>query len=713
MLLRKEQRGLELAELRKKGKLIKNSLERDLRVTTRSSPSWLDRQVLSIGVQSIGVAFPLSDKEDFLGAATSSGASAFAPSSVRAFLFSIQAVNFATHRYERGALDIEDFSFQFVPDFDQSLPFHFEGRSHNTHNRLRLPRMNADIHTNLAGKTRRIEAGAHVDGLELDLDTSITSYVFSLIDVYRRGKDRIEKLAPGQAQANLDALSARIASAQSVGSHLATASSSNIKFKFSCQSGRVRLYPTPDRDGRSPQVASPRLPSLPSTDGTGSSFVINTLRLPELVVDGEFQAASASEKFTGSIDTVPVAKLKIEASVRASKNTIRPSVLPLLVEVVRDVERRMSKQPSKSAFISKGGQDLSSEEPVENLSTVLPTTESFIGSHLHAQFTLKVEASQLELTCQPDVNVVAALDWQSSQVILNVEPGVRQISVLGEIGGINVSVRHEFLKIKALTAEARNLIFNVVLGRAEHSPPSYSVASLSVTTKTDVEGKFNARRLQDLLCFKAVWLDRIPVVEGRPKTDGLSTPLPNPSKIIASDAREPVTSSRTVMVVTAIVQTLKLELDLGPAITKLELAMNPLVVNRKRSATFSEFSVYVEKLSLVASQLLAGQLSLPHLLFKTKRGDESGATSYHLSQMNQLEVQINTGALEITLQHDQMELFACKYVLSMVIGAPEPYISFLPKERTHWNRRCGMTGPTSRAILPGSTWTFHSLAARF
>ncbi|KAG9009804.1 hypothetical protein FRB93_005075 [Tulasnella sp. JGI-2019a] len=656
MLLRKDQRGLELAEIRKKGKLLRTTLEREASVVPEPSPSWLDQQILTIVVQSIGVSFPLSTRDEFIPASAASGVGAFSPSSVRAFLFSISSIRFATHRYERGALDIEDFSFQFIPSFDQSLSFHFEGRSHVSHNRLRFPRMKADIHSDLAGKTRSIEAGAHVDGLELDLDTSITSYVFSLIDVYRQGKDRIERLAPGQAQANLDAISARIASTQSVETHLATASSSNIKIKFSFQSGRVRLFPPKDRSSPTPL---PRLSSGLSSEGIAG--VANTIRLPEIFVDGEFQAASASEKFTGGTDAA-LAKLKVDINVQASKNTIRPSVLPLVVEIMRDVERRVSAHPRDSGphIASKLASESGplAEGAPDNLSTVFPVAESVMGSHLHAQFTLKVETSHLELTCQPDAKVVAGLAWQSSQVILNIEPGVRQISVLGEIGGINIHIRHEFLPMLSLTAEARNLIFNVVMGRADHRDNSYSVASLSVTTKTDISTKFIAVRLQDLLCFKAVWLDRIPIVEARPKMDGPGTPLPLSTKLPTPGTVQN-SPSTMVVVVTAIIQTLKLELDLGPAITKVALDLKPLVITRKRESAYSEFSVYVENIQLIASRVLSGHLKMPHLLFKTKHGEKLVGTGAR-GNGNQLEVQIDTGALDIMLKHDQMELFACR-----------------------------------------------------
>ncbi|KAG8862253.1 hypothetical protein FRB96_001832 [Tulasnella sp. 330] len=658
MLLRKDQRALELAEIRKKGKLLRTTLEREASAIQEASPSWLDRQVLTIIVQSIGVSFPLSTREDFIPASASPGSGAFSPSSVKAFLFSISSIQFATHRYERGALDIEDFSFQFIPDFDQSLPFHFEGRSHVTHNRLRFPRMKADLHSDLSGKTRSIEAGANVDGLELDLDTSITSYVFSLIDVYRQGKERIERLAPGQAQANLDAISARIASTQSVENHLATASSSNIKAKFSFQSGRVRLFPPKERYSH---VQLPRLSSALSSEGVAGGIITNTIRLPELLLDGEFQAASASEKFTGGTDAA-LAKLKVDITVRASKNTIRPSVLPLVVEIMRDVDRRLGMQTRESGphTPSKLTTPLAppSESPPDNLSTVFPVAESVMGSHLHAQVTLRVETSHLELTCQPDVNVVAGLAWQSSQVILNIEPGVRRISVLGEIGGINVHIRHAYLNVIALTAEARNLIFNVVMDREDHRADSYAVASLSITTKTDVSAKFLVARLQDLLCFKAVWLDRIPIVEARPKTDGPSTPLPLSTKLVTPGVVERPPSTM-VIVVTAIVQTLKLELDLGSAITKIALEFNPLEITRRREAVYSEFSVYVENIHLTASRLVSGHLTMPRLLFKTKRGEKHAIEGAH-GHGNQLEVHISTGALDVVLNHDQMELFACR-----------------------------------------------------
>jgi hypothetical protein len=77
-----------------------------------SAPSWLDDRLVSLQITSIGFAFPL--------ARPSGGQhSALAPSrsSVPAFLFSVETIDFSTQRYETGKASIRDACAQFVPRY--------------------------------------------------------------------------------------------------------------------------------------------------------------------------------------------------------------------------------------------------------------------------------------------------------------------------------------------------------------------------------------------------------------------------------------------------------------------------------------------------------------------------------------------------------------------------------------------------------------------
>jgi hypothetical protein len=112
MLLRKEQRSLELEEIKKKTQRVMKTLERPSPSADRRS--WLDRRIIALDVNSIGVAFPLSTQDDLFFSGGTRHPGSTNSSSIPAFLFSIHHVEFRTQRYETGNARITDFAFQFV-----------------------------------------------------------------------------------------------------------------------------------------------------------------------------------------------------------------------------------------------------------------------------------------------------------------------------------------------------------------------------------------------------------------------------------------------------------------------------------------------------------------------------------------------------------------------------------------------------------------------
>lgn len=112
MLVRKEQRALELAAFKEKAQSILKTFEIGSRDTqVREKSAWLDNYVINVSTRNIGVAFPLIHDQDLelpqIGSRDSTA--------VRAFLFSIKLVEFGTHRGETGQATMQSLSFQFVP----------------------------------------------------------------------------------------------------------------------------------------------------------------------------------------------------------------------------------------------------------------------------------------------------------------------------------------------------------------------------------------------------------------------------------------------------------------------------------------------------------------------------------------------------------------------------------------------------------------------
>ena len=120
MLVRKEQRALELAAFKEKTQSILKTFgvgNRDSQAHAKST--WLGDYIINVSTRNIGVAFPLTCDQDLellqIGSRDSTA--------VRAFLFSIKFVEFGTHRGETGQATMQSLSFQFIPRSGYSISF--------------------------------------------------------------------------------------------------------------------------------------------------------------------------------------------------------------------------------------------------------------------------------------------------------------------------------------------------------------------------------------------------------------------------------------------------------------------------------------------------------------------------------------------------------------------------------------------------------------
>jgi hypothetical protein len=109
MLERQEQRALELAAFKEKTQSILRTFDVSAGDVELKQSSWISDCIITVSIQGVGVAFPLS--KDLLPRTKSKGQDS---SAVGAFLLSIKSIEFGTHRGETGKAIMQRLSFQFV-----------------------------------------------------------------------------------------------------------------------------------------------------------------------------------------------------------------------------------------------------------------------------------------------------------------------------------------------------------------------------------------------------------------------------------------------------------------------------------------------------------------------------------------------------------------------------------------------------------------------
>jgi len=233
-------------------------------------------------------------------------------------------------------------------------------------------------------------------------------------------------------------------------------------------------------------------------------------------------------------------------------------------------------------------------------------------SGIHMTFSLRIDQSKLAFTCQPDVNVIAGVHWDSGGFVVNISPSVRQVSFMGNVGGLTVSLKHGFLSEDCVRLDARNVAFSVTFSKkGGHSGKTTSC--ISVVLDTEFSGGVRFSRLQDILCFKAVWLDRIPVINGQnmisaSQSTQTSTGV-HPGTVVANQ------DIRTALLVR--IRRINLNADLGQSITSIALDMRDVFLCSKLEE-FRRKCRYLSQISVCWLRVIFQAMPYPKILVQNR-----------------------------------------------------------------------------------------------
>ncbi|KAJ6499231.1 hypothetical protein C8R45DRAFT_108777 [Mycena sanguinolenta] len=633
---RKEQRAIELAAFKEKAQSILKTFEVPVEdVQAKEQSFWLQSYVIKLSVDNIGVAFPLTLDQNLEIPQTGSRDS----TAVRAFLFSVKSIKFGTQRGESGEAKIQDLSFQFVSRFRQSVASDFSGATHQTRNRLIYPEMTAHLRSVGLVSFRNIWMRADVSGFILDIDSTIPEYVFSLIDVYEQGKDRVSRLS---ASIPRNAVSSPSAESE----QYTALPTSNVFASFTFLSGKVRVY-SKEASALSRTSSLSHVLHRPSDEQT-LDMGADVFNLPVVSVWAEYRATPASHKM-GVADSEP-SVLVFKSTIHSSQNTLRPStLLPFLAELISHIEALMRRVSRSSGPVSETATVTSkAEAQLQRIETEPAQTkridESATPQKFQIIFSLRIDQSKLEFTCQPDVNVIAGLHWDSGGFVLHFFPGARKVTLTGSIGGLNVGLKHGFLSEECAKLDMRNLTFSVTFAKTAYGS-GRAISSVSFVLDTEILGAVRFSRLQDILCFKAVWLDRIPVF------NHMSQDAKAPSKPTSTSATLPTQEFTTVLLIR--VRQISLEVDLGQSISTITLDLKDAIARTKLTEQLSEVSLYVTDVAIIARGNLSGHASVSNCVFQTIRRMQ---TVSQAGGNRMLELRMTAGALIAVLESDHQKL---------------------------------------------------------
>jgi hypothetical protein len=546
--------------------------------------------------------------------------------------------------------------------FRQSHSADFLGDNHITRNRLLYPDMTAQIRTD-QGSTRFMNVQANVSGFVLDLDSSIADYVFSLVDVYRHGKERVDRLAGNNLRVPPTPDERTKSSHVASDSQYSALPTSNAVLRLNFQSGTLRMHSGPTRSMSAQDSIGVRAPA-------SGVATIETFFLPMLTVWGEYRATPALQKLSGAKIVQP-STLMFKATVHSSENTLRPSLLPFVSELVNKVELRLREASKRARPQVFPATPTTPARDFASVASELSSDDSPVSS-LQMTFALRIDQSKLQLTCQPDVNVVAGVHWDSGGFLINVSPGANQVSLMANVSGLTIGLKHGFLSEDCVRLDARNLAFSTTFSNVRQED-GRRLSYVSITVDTGVAGGVKFSRLQDVFCFKAVWLDRIPVfTTGAMPQGSLEVSTPQKLKAVPIAPSSSSTEQDLVTIVLVRVRSVELDADLGQSITNLHMDMRDVVLRTKLEGLANTISLDIGDLTLSASGNISGKARIPDFTFRTVRRKHM---ERHSRASKMLELYMTSGTMDLTLESDYQKILQ---LWCVTVTLPFPLSDSLP-----------------------------------
>ena len=493
---------------------------------------------------------------------------------------------------------------------------------------MRLPSLEAEAQMSSIPEVWSLSAHLSATDFKLSLAPDVIDGVFKLVDLYESGKERVADL---ERQYTIEmAKREAVDSVQAKYEESLTPSPARprqrimVKVSYTFNSGIVDIHRSPD----SPSYSLGQTPR-------GRQAWHDTFVLPTISQWMDY----AGPKPDAENDTDAQGVLLFNTAVHESRNTLRPTILPFFVELFNRLERRQQSRPRRPSLAEaeKKAELVAASVGESTLHAIAPTPGSTIG----LEATLRIDRSELRLSCAPDSNAYVDLKWESGGFMASTSLGGDAPStVAGSISGVTASLSHEFAEQgrSCVEAGAKDLAFSVT-----HCSDQGHEQGLSVVLDTQLAGQFRLDAFSAWLIFTSVWVDNAPKLDIPLRTaipEAASSDNVNPSP---TPAMCDFGASQKKLAVVALVRFRSVDFDAEIAVSRAKLVISPVVLRTVSNGEKTEVDLKIGTTKITAQGDISGDLCSDKLVFNTLRRSSRASED---SESTVLSMSIDAGDLK-------------------------------------------------------------------
>ena len=324
-----------------------------------------------------------------------------------------------------------------------------------------------------------------------------------------------------------------------------------------------------------------------------------TLRTPGIAVKVEF-------KHIGNNDPA----LNAEINVKASSNTLQPSIVPLVLELSSSVRELVEDQQGEGPqFVDS--KEAASRFTEEDLLQV--TDPSAILGNCSLNVGLRICKQEFGLSCQPIAKVAASAEFDSIYITINTVQGAEQnrfFAVSGLISKLSASVQHAYSR----DSTGKFLADSITLSLMNSRHVSHLKGISAILRFSPMTLFVNVRQLNDFLLFREVWLP-----------SEIKGPVPSTATLAESHASLSVQRYQRVAAVggfpwnaTISFETLDVQADLGQSLGKASFTISNLWLSSKKQSDWEQnLCIGFETIALHCTGRASGSLELQNFRLRT------------------------------------------------------------------------------------------------
>lgn len=308
---------------------------------------------------------------------------------------------------------------------------------------------------------------------------------------------------------------------------------------------------------------------------------------------------------------------------------MRPSIIPFFVDALNRIEYRVkASRPSVAPTGHSGPTALSSisESPLQIIAN--PRT-----GKCRLQLTLRIDRSELRLSCAPDSSAYVDLKWESGGFFASTTADEEQVTTMaGTVSGVTASLSHEFADQgrSCVEASAKDMAFSFTLCPGTING---NQKGLSIVLDTQLSAHFRLEAFSAWLIFIAVWVDSAPK---------LHIPLRASVPDAATTPSAPMSAAPPKLSVVALVRLRSVDFDANIAVSTARLEITPITLRTVSNGERTEVDLRSGVTQISARGDISGDVRSESLVFNTSRRSSRASSS---TEATVLELSIDGGDL--------------------------------------------------------------------